>query len=394
MSHILFLSYASEDGADSQFKGFFRDLCQNIAPKAGMSSEDERIAFRDRKNLRLGHQWEPELLAALGSSSVMICMMSPGYFRKAFCGKEFYLFDQMRRRNSVAGDLLPPVIIPVIWSPPENIPAVMDEHVWKDDELPDQYEKFGLRDLRFFKPNAYKKAIVALGQSIVKIWRGHKDRKVNGLGTVLDFEHVPNAFGEDEWQEAANGDGWIHGPTVVNVIYGAGTKRTVTLPNLTPKYGDCAREWKPYLPPYGQTISDLTKAAIHDQCMRYREIPINCDLSVVVADPSSLTQAQNQALTVYDRMQPEGTAVLLPWDDKQENQWQSQNIQNAIEQVFPVKSRTPACYRAPILTVDEMRSTLSTTLVEIRDSLTKLETNRKPINDVGPPVVSGAAAAL
>jgi FxsC-like protein len=281
----------------------------------------------------------------------------------------------------------------------------MDEHVWKDDALPDQYERLGLRDLRFVKPNAYKKAIVALGQSIVNVWRGHKERSLNGLGAVLDFEHVPNAFGEDEWQEAANGDGWIHGPTVVNVIYGAGTKRTVTLRNSIPKYGDCAREWKPYLPPCGQTIGDLTKTAIHDQCLRYREIPINGDLSeelelargrknllVVVADPSSLTQAPNQILSAYDRLPPEGTAVLLPWDDQQEDQWQSHNIQNAIDQIFPAKSRTQACYHAPILTVDDMRSTLSTTLVEIRDSLTKVETNRKPISDVGPPVVSGAAA--
>jgi hypothetical protein len=83
----------------------------------------------------------------------------------------------------------------------------------------------------------------------------------------------------------------------------------------------------------------------------------------------------------------------MPWDESQQSPWKTEKLQESIDQVFPVKSRTAACYRAPILSVDQMRSTLDATLVEIRDSLTKLGVSSKPIGDAAPAMVSGTAAS-
>ena len=153
-----------------------------------------------------------------------------------------------------------------------------------------------------------------------------------------------------------------------------------------------------------QMVGDLTRSVIHGQSLRYREILVDDDLDkeltlaqkrknliVVVADAASLDDESNSKLKVYDGLKPEGTALLMPWHDTEETSWKSEKLQKNIDLVFPVKSRTPSCYRAPLLSVEQLRNTLDLMLVEIRDSLTKLETSAKPVGDAGPALLSGAA---
>ena len=399
MRHILFLSYASENAKDAQFLGFCKELSQVIAPRTPWSYDDDRISFRDRKNLRLGEKWEPELRDALEASSVMVCLTSEAYYRKAFCGKEFYIFEQRLRKYEEDKGNAAPIILPVIWAP-HKIPPVMNAYVWKHDDMPEEYEQLGLRDLRWLNRNLYKRALAAIARKIVETWQAREKSKELLSDAALEFEQIPNAFGGAEWADAANGQGWIQGPTVANVVYGAGTKLAVA----SPRYGEYAREWKPFLPPDPQTVGDVTRSAIHGQSLRYREILVDDDLDkelpmaqkrknliVVVADAASLDDESNSKLSVYDGLKPEGTALLMPWHDTEENSWKNEKLQKSIDQVFPVKSRTPACYRAPLLSVDQLRNTLDVTLVEIRDSLTKLEASTKPVGDAAPAMVSGTA---
>jgi FxsC-like protein len=402
MSHVLFLSYTSKDAQDAQFKGFFKDLCQYIATNTAFEPEDDELAFRDRKNLKIGEKWEPELRDALEVSSVFVCLTSPKYFTRAFCGREFYVFDQRIKKYARFNGLLPPAIIPVIWAP-HPMPPIMETYVWKAD-FPEVYEQIGLRELRWFKSAHYKRILAAIGRRIVDVWNMRQRHAELASGVVLEFDQIPNAFG-GEIEEASNSEGWIHGPGVANVVYGAGTKHAVPSLGIAPKYGDSARDWKPYLPPSPQTVADLTMAVVHGQTLKYREIPVDDNLEaelvsaqkrknlvVMVADAASITDEKNSKLSKFDQLKPEGTALLMPWDESQQSPWTNEKLQRSIDRVFPVKSRTPACYRAPILSVDQMRSTLDTTLVEIRDSLTKLGASSKPIGDVAPATVSGTVA--
>jgi FxsC-like protein len=392
MRHICFLSYASEN-ADSQLDGFFRDLCKEIAPGTAWSMDDARIAFRDRRNLRLGRTWSSELRQALESSSVLVCLASPAYYVKAFCGKEFYIFQKRIQNYTQDNRNTSPAILPLLWYP-HRIHALMGEYVWKDLTLPADYERFGLRGLKFEKPSQYKKALAAIAHSIVEIWQKREPEIELPSGVASEFDEIPNAFGGDDWEEAANAQGWIHGPTVANVIYGAGTRRT----GASPKYGEFPRDWKPYLPPVAETVGDLTRSAVHGQSLRYREIPVNDNLEqelkqaqkrknlvLVVADAASLTHEPNPQLKTFDPLKPEGTALLMPWDNSQEAPWGSEELKQNIDGVFSAKSRTPACFRAPILSVDNLRDTLEKTLVEIRASFTKQEATRKEIVMPRPP---------
>jgi FxsC-like protein len=396
MRHLLFLGYARKD-TDSHLREFFRELRQAIAINTPWTWDEKELAFQDTNSLGLGEQWEPKLREALENSCVFVCLTSPKYFERAFCGREFYIFQ--RRIQKYAGDknYLPPVIFPVIWVPHEMSHQI-DPYAWKSDKLPEDYEKLGLRDLRWRKKPQYRNALAAIAQSIIDRWKPRKNETERPSEVVQEFEKIPNAFGGDDWGEAADGKSWITGPGVANVVYGAGTKRTVS-----PKYGELAREWKPYLPPVAQTVGDLTRSVIHEHSLKYREIPVDDNLDqelkqaqerknliVVVADAASLSHEPNPKLSAYDPLKPEGTALLMPWDESHESPWESEALNKNINEIFPVKSRTPECFRAPILSVDKLRSTLETTLVEIRANLTKQEANNKQVIDAAPATVSGA----
>ncbi len=127
MSHIVFFSYAREN-ADPYLEDFFKDLCGEIAPATPWASEDERISFRDKSNLRLMENWSTHIEDSLQSSAVLVCITSVAYFNKEFCGKEYYVFDQRRRQRLPEGKDPPPVILPVIWYPVDGgLPDFMNQ---------------------------------------------------------------------------------------------------------------------------------------------------------------------------------------------------------------------------------------------------------------------------
>ena len=103
--------------------------------------------------------YQPLLLKALQKSAVMVCVTSPAYFQKEFCGKEYYIFDQRRRKGLAQNEIPPPVILPVIWAlddktPPSEIAKIQQEQ----EGYPDRYRTKGLRWLKDISPTQYKNA--------------------------------------------------------------------------------------------------------------------------------------------------------------------------------------------------------------------------------------------
>ena len=95
----------------TKFDGFFRDLCKFIALNTRFEWKDNELAYRDRKNMNLGEPWKPGLREALEVSSVFVCLASPGYLSRAFCGKEFYVFDQRIRKYAGIEGAAPTAIV-------------------------------------------------------------------------------------------------------------------------------------------------------------------------------------------------------------------------------------------------------------------------------------------
>ena len=83
----------------------------------------------------------------------------------------------------------------------------MNAYVWKHDDVPEEYEERGLRELRWLNRSLYKKALAAIAREVVDVWQRREKAMERQSGAALEFEQIPNAFGGAEWADAANGRG-------------------------------------------------------------------------------------------------------------------------------------------------------------------------------------------
>ena len=257
MSHIAFFSYARVN-LDPYLVNFFHDLCAEIAPATIWAKEDDRISFYDKGNLRLMEHWKTHIDQALQSSAVLVCITSAAFFNSAFCGKEYYVFDQRRRQGVPQTKEPPPVILPVIWYPVvEGLPGYFNDVQHVPGDVSDVYRQRGLRYLARFKNSAYEQCVTEFALAITTAWQKHAGMKP--LSGSRDFSEIPNMFADREWEEAAGPNGWLSGPEVANFVFACASKDEISEPEG--RYGTRGSEWRPYLPPDSTTILEYAKTA-------------------------------------------------------------------------------------------------------------------------------------
>jgi FxsC-like protein len=397
--HVFFFSYASEN-LDPHMKQFFKALRASVAPSTGWNADDEEISFRDKENLRVMDTYQPLLLKALQSSTVLVCMTSPAYFQKEYCGKEYYIFDQRRRQGIGQNDVPPPVILPVIWATDGSEPPPLIAKIQQEQEgFPELYRSKGLRWLKNMKPAQYKKCVQLLADAIVRAWQVHKSIAALPIGR---FEDIPDAFGQGDWHRAATPSGWLSGPDVANFVFATGSSADLKEP--PGRYGKTPLDWRPYLPKSPKTVAEIAKEITEKGALKYREIPVDNrllnelkgtkdrkNLTLVVANPRALTMNSYQSLAAFDALAWEGSSLLVPWDGI-EGQWEDHTIQNPLTAMFPIVSQLPKpAFHAPLPTHEALRMSLEVTLTDLRAGLTKVETDRKPKTDDPPASVTSTA---
>lgn len=402
MSHIVFFSYAREN-LDRYLEDFFSDLCREIAPLTAYAADSNEISFRDKKNLRLMENWKTHIEGALQSSSVLVCVTSVAYFSSEFCGKEYYVFDQRRRQGMPRADTPPPLILPVVWAPVKNgLPDFMNDPQQVPKDVTDSYRTDGLRHFKRFKPQVYRRCVTAFAQAIYNASEAYP--KLKPLANVMPFPEIPNAFQDGDWQEAADPSGWIPGPEVANFVFATGSREDIPVPQG--RYGLKASEWRPYLPPEPATILDYARNATRGRSFKFREIVIGDEkslnkeveaarerknLTVVVADPAAAPLASFKSLAVIEKHWWDGTALLLPCDDKSAN-WHDPNYQIALRSTFPVLSQAQHVNFNAIRTAAELQSTLDQTLLGLRNAVTQSATAKREKTGPPPPAVNGTGA--
>jgi len=112
LPYLFFFSYARYD-RNKYLERFFEDLVEKVGRKAARSG----VSFRDLPRIEPGDDWEAELVDALQTSQTLLCIYTPYYFNREYCGKEFGIFVQ---RQGVSLDENGVVrgsnrIIPVLW---------------------------------------------------------------------------------------------------------------------------------------------------------------------------------------------------------------------------------------------------------------------------------------
>jgi hypothetical protein len=405
VSHEFFFSYASVN-LDKELRAFFELLCEEVAPYTPWGKDDPRISFRDGKDLPLMEEWKPALLEALQTSAVMVCVTSAAYFQSSFCGQEYYIFNQRRRQGLAPGAPMPRVVLPVLWAPVDADLPIFDDIQVKapgiSPEIWQVYSKKGLRYLKKFDPNEYEKMVAAFAEAIHAAAKQHPD--IKPLAKVEPFEQIPNAFAGGVWEEAADPGGWAPGPGVANVVFAAAIGNELQQP--AGRYGSMAAEWRPFLPPEPRTIAEIVRTAAKKNGLRYREIPVDKqlatelqgardrkNLSLVLADPQSLQIAKYGPVATFDSQTWVGTALLMLWDDLA-GPWEDATLQTIVTKTFPIRAQLKApSYQAPVRSAAELETILDTTFADLRNALTKAETEKKERLFEPPAQVSAAGAA-
>ena len=400
-THTFFFSYASEDRSPP-LKEFFNDLCEAIAARKGLVPTDEKVAFRDKNNLRLADTYKPLLLDALQNSSVLVSITSPSYFKKDFCGKEYYIFEQRRNINVVPPQVPPPVIFPIIWVPVENGgPSFVHDLTEDNDNIPPLYRQKGLRYLYMTQKDQYLKCVEEFADEIYKRAKEYPNLpKV----PVDSFDHVPNIFTDSPWEEAYGLGGWKRGPEVANFVFAAAQE--TDLPEWVGRYGKSASRWRPFLPPNKKTVAEVAMDCASRHSIAYREIPVNDaleqelnrarerkNLAVVLVDPKSLAFDPVSKVTVFDDISWDGAFLIVPWDGTL-GDWDDKTVKPVIDEKFPVLSKlSKPDFHAPIKTVDDLVRILDVTLPELRAKFTQVETARKPQTDAPPSHITSTVGA-
>ena len=399
MAPIVFFSYARDD-IDPYLEDFFKDLSAEIAGYTQWGPEDDEVSFRDKNNLRLMENWKSHIVGALQSSSVMVCITSAKYFNSEFCGKEYYLFDQRRQQGISPQSDAPAVILPVIWLPVlGGTPAYLNAMQQVPQNVADLYRELGLRRIKRFHPEIYWQCVVAFADSIIRAWQKYK---IPRLPNVREFSEIPNKFATEEWEPAADRNGWLPGPEVANFVFAAGSDQD--FPNPAGRYGARASEWRPYLPPHPETILHHAKRA--GRSYKFREIRIDQNLkqnlldakgrknlTVFLADPDGFTCESLAPMKALDDAWWEGTALIVP-SNNPALKWEDQSIQQAFGAAFPVLSQiqTPNI-KALVSSASDLELSIEMALNDLRTAVTKSQTDKKEDTDAAPAGVTPVPAA-
>ncbi len=382
---------------------FFEDLCSDVGLLAGWDRKGPRVAFRDQKSLPLMEEWRPLLVEGLLSAAVLVCVTSGAYFRKRFCGQEYYIFDQWRRQGLKKGQP-PPVVLPVIWAPtpPGFFPDFMNQVQWGKGDMPDQYAKRGLRNLKILSAEDYRRCVLAFADAIFTASQEYPAR-VGELPKIAKSEDIPNPFPDVPYEEAVAEDGtWIPGPSVANFVYAAPAREQLPPPG---RYGKKASQWRPFHPKYQHTIAEMARSVtkLQQPALKYREIPMDPDfqvelqaasdrknLTIVVADAPTLPMVDLAAVKAFDEDPWDGTAVLIPSNEPEMwAKWMAD--EGILPATFKIRARGVGRPFKPVEEFTEFEPLLDVTLTNLRAAVTRVEAEKKPKTDDPPTQILGSS---
>lgn len=187
---LFFFSYARFE-QDKYLERFFDDLSMVVSRKTA----HQKPAFRDVREIAPGDDWPTELAEALRVTQTFVCIYSPTYFQREYCGKEFAVF--LQRQGLQAGDPGATRIIPVLWLKLADLqrlglpPATLQAIQYTVSEHRELYVKKGLWGiLRTSRRGAYQEILEELADAIV----AHLATELPALPERPDLRAAPNVF--------------------------------------------------------------------------------------------------------------------------------------------------------------------------------------------------------
>jgi hypothetical protein len=194
---FFFFSYARRD-LDSYLKQFFTDLRTELSQMLA----NENISFQDLSDMEPGDDWDAKLAQALSASRTLLCVYSPWYFSRPYCGKEFRVFlDRQPGIEYVDGAAKnSEKIIPVLWLRKQDLelmglpPAVAQYILYSAGEHQRTYEEMGLRGILKRKGRRAAAYQDILQQVLDEIVKRAKNDPLDPLENLPTLQAVPSAF--------------------------------------------------------------------------------------------------------------------------------------------------------------------------------------------------------
>ncbi|HZI49477.1 MAG TPA: FxsC protein [Pyrinomonadaceae bacterium] len=386
MASWFFFSYAREDQDDYLIK-FYTDLGKEIRLATQLDADE--VGFLDQDSIELADRWTEKLSEALRTCKVMVSVCSPTYFGRPYCGKEFQVC--LDRQASMRGPSTS--MFSVIWGMPDtSVHPSMKKFQYTHRSLPPIYAKEGLRfmmKLAEYKDD-YERFITRLAQAIVQAGTRHP---LPNLET-LSLDSVPNAF-------ATNGQPCVtfqRNATYSYVVANHGEIVTVPakLPrDLTKRYGQLSRDWRPFYPNCTDSIGEIAMSATAGQKMFYKELPPDVQLVpsiqkaekdreivILLVDPLSIrVKSYREAMEKYDKINYENSAVLVAWNSLVKTKAERMKLKKEVSQTFKFRasSTKSVYYIDSISTHRDLRNTLAKTLVKLQNSLIESSDSEQPI---------------
>jgi len=333
-----FFSYARNDKSP-YLDDFFEMLRSEVMRKTAVKSPTE-ACFRDTENIELGKRWTSELVNAIQTTKVLVCLYSPSYFISEYCGKEVFAF-QSRIAEYKKTKLDPPdVILPVLWETPRtfSIPPCLKEVQFTPSSFHEDYPKNGL--LTFSRNSSYKDAyLLFIEQLALKI---QEISNVIDLpeGKFEDITSISNAFGIDQSKDKEQTLFSISNPNPkqTRIIFAAGVKsETSSIKTKTECYSDKSEYWKPFYPEADEEIGIISQQVVSEKKFHYlpiqfsenlpeiiREAEDNNCVAILIVDPWSMKlEKYKKPISKFNELQFDNSAVVVIWnlmDDETDNE--------------------------------------------------------------------------
>ena len=331
-----FLSYAHEDDP-AHVRRFFEDLCSQVRDLAGVARNDH-VGFLDEHSIEHGQRWAIEVNDALSTCRCFVALTSPRYFRRDYCGREWWVFNERLQIYEQQWSRSAPALLPVNWIPANPVHPVAAEIQRPNVEGGGlSYREYGLRqllDLKRFRHD-YRLFVFNLARKIVSTAQAHsvpRPRQKLPMQYALNIFTQPVALARAATDEpdpppATGGSGGA-GRRYVHFVIVAGSRE-----EMAPKrrkleyYGQERVDWAPYWPawegPLGALATRIADERLFD-CevsditllqQRIERAKRDNHVVVLLVDTWALELEEHQrALSDYDRQSESTTALVIPFN--------------------------------------------------------------------------------
>ena len=209
----VFASYAQLD-RDKYLERFIDEFRRQLQVLTG-KPDASAIAFFDRDGVRAGDRWSETIINAVNAADVLLCLMSPTYFTREWCGRELEAF--LRRESRLTATANSRFIFPIWWQvpvAPRPLPRRLSPYHHRDANFPPAYESAGIRGLARQRRWIQFQRIADRLAELVAQTLAQPQRLPPGEA-VADILDIANAFDEQQPYDVrmlaltTGGDAWL-----------------------------------------------------------------------------------------------------------------------------------------------------------------------------------------